>query len=513
MGGNVGLFATKDRRGTYVLEPVKLSEIRRLILGDPDGTSVTLREGGIAGVTVPVHFTDLRKTRLTYSDPEELDSAQVDPNLWADLADTIHSIHLRYEGFVILHGLDTMAYTASGLSFMLRNLQVPVILTGSQRPLNYPRTDAVQNVFSAITLAASESLGIAPVVPEVCVYSYDTLFRGSRVSMVDASSYRAFDSPNFPALASVGEHIDIQQHLIPERSGTQMLNLRKGVTAKVTILDVFPGMAAGIILSLAGDEYRGVLLRTYGMGTAPTSKPVLDALDSLTKAGKVVMNVTQARSGRISTNEDPVSLRLFEQGVISGVDMTSEAAYAKMVIHLSENADSETVADLLQIAECGEQSISVFNIHYQPGQTKESVDSDNCTAWLKNPKPVVGVHLLNAESIKNIKYIQLRLLGVEPVEKKKGTTPSRTIDFEALLADPAAESSAGIHSLKTDTLRWSSKTRPTINIAYDITSHKNRLMSPNQIPSTILVLETNEPIRWKQLSILIYVSRLGEGKS
>lgn len=513
MGGNVGLVVMKNTRGNYVLEPVKLPEIRKFVLGDADGTTLTLQEGSLAGEKIPVHFTDLRKTRLTYSDPEELDSAQINPELWAKLADTVHADHMRYEGFVILHGLDTMAYTASGLAFMLRNLQVPVILTGSQRPLNYPRTDAVQNIFSAITLAASESLGIAPVVPEVCIYSYDTLYRGSRVCMVDASSYRAFDSPNFPPLATVGEHIDIQQHLIPGRSGSQM-NLRKSVSDRVTILDVFPGMNARILHSLAGaDDGRGVLLRTYGMGTAPTSKEVLKALDSLTKAGKVVMNVTQARSGRISTNEDPVSLRLFEQGVISGVDMTSEAAYAKMVVLLSEYPDSEMVADMLQIAECGEQSISVFNIHYQPGQTTGSQASVNCFARLKKSKSVVGEHLLNAENFKNIKYIQLRMLGVEPVVKEEGTTPNRTIDFEALLADPAAEESAGMYSMNTDTLRWSSQTRPTINIAYDITKHKNRLISPNDIPSTILVLETNEPIKWKHLSILIYVSGIGEGKN
>ena len=199
--------------------------------------------------------------------------------------------------------------------------------------------------------------------------------------------------------------------------------------------------------------------------------------------------------------------------------MTSEAAYAKMVVLLSEHPEPEKVADLLQIAECGEQSISVFNIHYQPGQTKEASDSENCSARLNESKKVVSGHLLNAESIKNIKYIQLRLLGVEPVEKKKGAIPNRAIDFEAFLVDPAAElndrqrTGAGMHSIKSDTLRWSSKTRPTINIAYDVTEYKHLIISPNDnIPATILVLETNEPIRWKYLSMLIYVSRIGESK-
>lgn len=510
-GGNIGLVATKDKHDNTVLEPARLPEIRRLVLGDPQATSLILREGGLAGTSVAVEFTDLRGTRQRYSDPEELDSAQVDPQLWAELAERINKQYARFEGFVVLHGLDTMAYTASGLAFMLRNLQSPVILTGSQRPLNYPRTDALQNIFSAITLAASESLGIAPIIPEVCVYSYDTLYRGSRVSMIDASSYRSFDSPNFPPFGTVGEHIDIQQHLIGDRSSTLMLNLRTQVAAKVSILDVFPGMDAGILLGLgAADDVRGVLLRTYGMGTAPTSPEVLAALDNLTKAGKVVMNVTQARSGRISRNEDPVSLRLFEQGVISGVDMTAEAAYAKMVVLLSEKSDPQEVADLLQIEQCGEQSLSIFNIHFEPGETRDIRDEGRCSAELKPIKGLIGRHLLRLDSVK---YIQLRMLGVEPVEKKTGAAITRAIELEAMLVDPHAEDKTAAHRVKADILRWSSKGRPTINVAYDITPFKDRLISPDQTPSTILVFETTEAIRWKRLSVVIHASRIKDGKN
>jgi len=511
-GGNIGLVATKDKHDNTVLEPARLPEFRRLILGDSQAPALILREGGLAGTSISVEFTDLRETRLRYSDPEELDSAQVDPELWAELAERINRQYVRFEGFVVLHGLDTMAYTASGLAFMLRNLQVPVILTGSQRPLNYPRTDALQNIFSAITLAASESLGIAPVIPEVCVYSYDTLYRGSRVCMTDASSYRSFDSPNFPPFGTVGEHIDIQQHLVAGRSNTLMLNLRTQVSAKVSILDVFPGMDAGILLGLgAADEVRGVLLRTYGMGTAPTSPPVLAALENLTNAGKVVMNVTQARSGRISRNEDPVSLRLFEQGVISGVDMTAEAAYAKMVILLSEKSDPQEVADLLQIEQCGEQSLSIFNIHFEAGETKDARDEGKCSAELKPiNNAMVGSHLLRLDSVK---YIQLRMLGVEPVEKKAGAAITRAIELEAMLVDPHADNKAAAHRVKADILRWSSKGRPTINVAYDITAFRDRLISPDQTPSTILVFETTEAIRWKRLAVVIYASRIKDTKN
>jgi L-asparaginase/archaeal Glu-tRNAGln amidotransferase subunit D len=282
-GGNIGLIATMDNRNETVLRPAELTELRALVLGSANADTLLLRERTLAGLAIHLAFKDLRQNdQRRFSDPEEFDSAQVDPRTWAVLADTIKDSYEQYEGFVILHGLDTMAYTASALSFMLQNLQSPVILTGSQRPLNYPRTDAIQNIYSALTLAAAESLGITPVVPEVAVYCYDTLFRGTRVSMMNASSYRTFDSPNFPPLATVGEHIETQAHLVKPRGSPKVLTVRNRVDAKVVILDVFPGMDAAIFENLHQTNSKGVLLRTYGMGTAPTSPSVLEALDALT---------------------------------------------------------------------------------------------------------------------------------------------------------------------------------------------------------------------------------------
>jgi len=511
-GGNIGLVATTDKRGNTVLGPVSKEHIGRIVLGEEGGTSVLLREGSLQGTSVSVGFDDIREQKRKYSDPEELDSAQVDPQLWAYLAEKIKENYDKFEGFVVLHGLDTMAYTASALAFMLPNLQTPIILTGSQRPLNYPRTDATQNIFSALTLAASASLGIRPLIPEVCVYSYDTLYRGNRVSMVNASSYRSFDSPNFPPLGTVGEHIDIQTHLVREPSQTRVLNVKAKVDAKVVILDVFPGMDAGIISSLTKDRaLRGVLLRTYGMGTAPTSPAVLSALQKLTENKIVVMNVTQARSGRISHGSDPVSLRLFEQGVISGIDMTAEAAYAKMVVLSSDQSVSDDVADLLQIETCGEQSLSIYTIHFAAGETKEDEGEASARAFLRPIKSVTQSHQIQ---IDRIRHIQLRILGVAPALPEEGKPVNRTIELEAFLVDPHAEprpgqKSAAFH-LKTDILRWSARGRPTINIAYDITFGRDRLLSPDQIPSSILQLETNEPIRWRRLNILIYHSIDGE---
>jgi hypothetical protein len=181
-----------------------------------------------------------------------------------------------------------------------------------------------------------------------------------------------------------------------------------------------------------------------------------------------------------------------------------------MVILLSEKSDPQEVADLLQIEQCGEQSLSIFNIHFEPGETKDTRDEGKCSAELKPVKDLIGKHLLRLDSVK---YIQLRMLGVEPVEKKAGAAITRAIELEAMLVDPHADSKAAAYRVKADILRWSSKGRPTINVAYDITMFKDRLISPDQTPSTILVLESTEAIRWKRLSVVIYASRIKDVKN
>jgi L-asparaginase len=433
----------------------------------------------------------------------------VKPQLWEALAELVKTEYSNYEGFVILHGLDTMAYTASALSFMLGNPGVPIVLTGSQRPLNYGRTDAIQNIISSIVIAAARSLELSPIIPEVCVYSHDTLFRGNRVTMTSSSSYRSFDSPNYPPLAIAGEDIEIQSHVLRTPGSRHNLDYRGSATARVVIVDVFPGMDATLIASLKNGRepeadiadqvdkspLRGVLLRTYGMGTAPTSEPFLRALHQLVDAGLVVMNVTQARSGRISHGSDPVSLRLMEQGVVSGVDMSAEAAYAKMVVYLSEGADPLERADALQIAACGEQSQSVHNIHYGSGSTMKEAGSDYIA--LLPSREMVGRHELMLE---DITHIQLRVLGIRPAGKLADV--NRTIEFSARLVDQFQQRTDVVAELAaSETLRWRSGGRKTVNVAYDITvAARDHILRP----TTILQLETEEPISWARMSIAIF---------
>jgi L-asparaginase len=511
-GGNIGLLADKVRR-EWVVRPAVGEELQRLVVGEPQastrgvGGTITLREGSLEGRQIRVSFREVRSEERLIYEPEDLDSAQVKPQLWEALAELVKTEYANYEGFVILHGLDTMAYTASALSFMLGNPGVPIVLTGSQRPLNYGRTDAIQNITSSIVIAAARSLDLSPVIPEVCVYSHDTLFRGNRVTMTSSSSYRSFDSPNYPPLAIAGEDIEIQSHVLRTPGSRHNLDYRGSATARVVIVDVFPGMDATLIASLKNgrepetdiqvdqSRLRGVLLRTYGMGTAPTSEPFLRALHQLVDAEIVVMNVTQARSGRISHGSDPVSLRLMEQGVVSGVDMSAEAAYAKMVVYLSEGTDPLERADALQIAACGEQSQSVHNIHYGSGSTMKEAGSDYIA--LLPSRDMVGRHELMLE---DITHIQLRVLGIRPAGKLADV--NRTIEFSARLVDQFQQRTDVVAELAaSETLRWRSGGRETVNVAYDITvAAKDHILRP----TTILQLETEEPISWARMSIAIF---------
>lgn len=525
-GGNVCLCAGVDA-GSHVLKQAPLATIQKLVAVGEDHDTMTFREKGIIPVDVRVHFADVRKTESEFADPELLDSAQVDPRLWSELATLINKSYPSYEGFVVLHGLDTMAYTASALSVMLGDLDKPIVVTGSQRPLNYNRTDAIQNITTAITFAAARSLHVEPLIREVTVYSHDALFRGNRVSMVSASSYRSFDSPNYGAVAGVGVSIEVQPHLVRRHKGGMRPNLRNDTSAKVHILDVFPGMDPEILrgirasnerlanqnvegeasLDANGDEdaasirpVAGILLRTYGMGTAPTQERFLHALEELVESGVVIVNVTQARSGRVSHGIDPIHLRLYEHGVVSGVDMTSEAAYAKLVVLLSEGREPEEVADLVQVDHAGEQSQSIFTFHFGAGCTKKDVDGiRKPTAILEPARPMTERHLLKRETTE-IRFIQLRLLGLE-LDPPPREPISRVVKFDAMLVDKDLTIPLIIDESKREhTLTWDEHGRRTINVAFDITGSHDDLLSAG----TMLRIDTNEPVRWKRLQVVVY---------
>lgn len=260
-----------------------------------------------------------------------IDSSEVDPGHWQSIARAIAEHYIYYDGFVVLHGTDTMAYTASALSYMLEGLGKPVILTGAQLPLGFPRTDARENLVTAVELAGAVGESSHARVPEVCIYFDYRLFRGNRASKYDSDKFQAFQSPNHPALADVGTAIRFQDRYIravPQQAFRLLPELSQGVAG----IRLFPGMTPSVVLPLLESPANRVLLmETYGMGNAPTHKWLLDALRAYIRGGHTVVSVTQCRGGYVDMGRYQSSTALRDMGVVSGRDMTFEAAVTKIM--------------------------------------------------------------------------------------------------------------------------------------------------------------------------------------
>ncbi len=255
---------------------------------------------------------------------EPLDSANMSPEEWFVIAEDIRARYDDYDGFVILHGTDTMAYTASALSFMLQDLAKPVILTGSQIPLTQLRSDARDNLINAVYLAANYA------IPEVCLFFHDHLYRGNRSRKVDSNGFAAFGSPNFPPLATVGNQIRIRQHLLLD-GPNQPLSVQKLLSPQVAVLTLFPGISAEFIGRLLAQGLQGVVLQSYGMGNAPVrDEAMLNCLRQATDAGMVIINTTQCLHGNVDMRQYQTGQKLMEAGVINGFDLTPEAALTKL---------------------------------------------------------------------------------------------------------------------------------------------------------------------------------------
>ncbi len=260
-----------------------------------------------------------------------IDSSQVEPHHWQSIAHSIGEQYNNYDGFVVLHGTDTMAYTASALSYMLDALAKPVILTGSQLPLGYPRTDARENLTTAIELAGATDANGQARLPEVCIYFDYRLFRGNRASKFDSDKFQAFQSPNYPTLAEVGTAIRFQDRFIRPVDGPSF-KLRTGLNSGVAGIRLFPGMSKSVVVPLLESaDNRVLLMETFGMGNAPTHGWLLDALRQYIKSGRTVVSVTQCRGGYVDMGRYHSATALREMGVVSGRDMTFEAAITKIM--------------------------------------------------------------------------------------------------------------------------------------------------------------------------------------
>lgn len=261
-----------------------------------------------------------------------IDSSNITPALWCRLAELIRDEYSRYDGFVILHGTDTMSYSASALSFMLENLSKPVVFTGSQIPIDVLRTDGRENLITAIEIAAARNADNEAIVPEVSLYFQNKLFRANRTTKYSSESLNAFRSDNYPPLAEVGVNIRFNTPYIRRVTPTEWLDVSTSLDTGVVVIKIFPGMSERIFRAMLNlDGVKAVVLETYGSGNAPTDKWFIDALRDAIERGVIVMNVTQCTGGSVKMNLYETGQSLLNAGVVCGYDSTTEAAVTKLM--------------------------------------------------------------------------------------------------------------------------------------------------------------------------------------
>ena len=286
-----------------------------------------------------------------------IDSSDTNPQFWIRLATLIYDNYNTYDGFVVLHGTDTMAYTASALCFLLENLSKPVILTGSQLPLGVMRTDGRENILNSIEIAAAKKDG-KPKVPEVCIYFENSLFRGNRAYKDNAEHFNAFHSANYPKLAEVGVHIKYNDAFI--RPVTDyLLKLHTKMDENIAILKLYPGITKQAMQSVFNTEgLRAVILETFGSGNAPSNAEFIAILEEAVNKGIVIVNVTQCKGGgTVEIGRYGVSLLLKKIGVVSGHDITTEAAVAKLMYFLGEGLSNDEVKHYMKVSLRGEITV------------------------------------------------------------------------------------------------------------------------------------------------------------
>ncbi|MDR1983666.1 MAG: asparaginase [Prevotellaceae bacterium] len=330
------------------------------------GGTIGMKQNAKTGALVPFDFSEIEKEVPelkkfkykidTHSFKNPIDSSDVQPAFWANIATVIKNNYDLYDGFVVLHGTDTMSYSAAALSFMLENLAKPVIFTGSQLPIDSLRTDGKENILSAIEIAASQRNG-KPIVPEVCIFFEDKLFRGNRTTKHSAENFNAFRSYNYPALAESGVEIKYNLPAIAKPKSNKVLKIHTEMDTSVIGLKIFPGINCDFIdniLNIKG--LKGVVIETFGSGNTPTSENFLTKFKSAIDKNLIVLNISQCQVGSVEMERYETGILFKKTGVICGKDITFEAAITKISFLLANNKTITEIKENLQKSLRGEIS-------------------------------------------------------------------------------------------------------------------------------------------------------------
>jgi L-asparaginase len=330
------------------------------------GGTIGMMTDPITKVLKPINFEqimdnvpELEKLNCkikVHSFEEIIDSSNMNPEIWSELAGLIESNYDDVDGFVILHGSDTMAYTASALSFMLENLAKPVIFTGSQLPISAIRTDAKENLMTAIEIANAKKNDRARV-PEVCIYFDYKLFRGNRSFKYNSSKFEAFRSPNCPILAESGVHLRFSVNDIRQPAAGPLI-LHKNLLNEVAVLKLYPGISPTVVAAIVNADVRGIVMETFGAGNTTTDQWFIDLLEGAINSGKVILDISQCKVGTVELGRYETSKQLKDIGVANGYDMTFEAAVTKMMYLLGQFDDPKQVKHFLEVDLRGELTVS-----------------------------------------------------------------------------------------------------------------------------------------------------------
>ncbi|HEY0030580.1 MAG TPA: asparaginase [Bacteroidia bacterium] len=297
---------------------------------------------------------DVTLSAVSFDKP--IDSSDMQPSVWIEIAKLIEKNYSKVDGFVVLHGSDTMSFTASALSFMLENLNKPVILTGSQLPIGMIRTDGKENLITAIEIAAAKEKGRS-IVSEVCIYFEYQLYRGNRTHKFNSEHFQAFQSANYPVLAEAGVHLKYNYGALQAGNGKK-LKVHTSLDPNIAILKMFPGITPNVVNAiLSAKNIRAVILETFGSGNASTQKWFIEAIQKAIDKGLIVLNVTQCNAGKVEQGKYATSAAFKKIGVVGSADITTEAAVAKLMFVLGTAAGKKEAVKLLSSDLRGEMTI------------------------------------------------------------------------------------------------------------------------------------------------------------